>query len=451
MRVSPVARDGVHLVWAGAARGLTVTTGPGIPAVFASADAPPRVKGGRGAWTDLAAAADRALVGATLERVCAGTRPAALVFEFAGGARLALLVRGNAAVLRLDVPGEAPRGLPGGAGPHAEVPAQLAEFGDVTDDDAARAGLPEDLAAWHAAAAAAALLEARRDALRRGIEREAARVARAQAAIAREEAGAPEPQLLRRRAEALLAAGPRALPGPDGTFDVEDPYAPGTRFAIPADPPGGRAHETAERLFGRARKQERGRTVRAARTRELGERGVALAALGDRAATAESLEEIEAGEVAARTLGLGLGLGRAAGGPRAPGAGPPRRAAGEESGAPRAFRSPNGFEVLAGRSAAQNDRLTFAVAGPDDLWLHVKGHAGAHVVMRLGGRRPEPEDERYAARIAASLSQAPPGETVDVHLAARKHVRKPKGAAAGAVTVTKGRVIRVRVEPPPKG
>ena len=33
----------------------------------------------------------------------------------------------------------------------------------------------------------------------------------------------------------------------------------------------------------------------------------------------------------------------------------------------------DGFEVLVGRSAADNDHLTFRVAAPRDQWLHVAG------------------------------------------------------------------------------
>jgi predicted ribosome quality control (RQC) complex YloA/Tae2 family protein len=42
-----------------------------------------------------------------------------------------------------------------------------------------------------------------------------------------------------------------------------------------------------------------------------------------------------------------------------------------------------GFEVLIGRSARDNDELTFRIARPRDYWLHAAGHAGSHVVIRL--------------------------------------------------------------------
>ena len=42
-----------------------------------------------------------------------------------------------------------------------------------------------------------------------------------------------------------------------------------------------------------------------------------------------------------------------------------------------------GFEVLVGRGDEDNDHLTFDVAEPRDLWLHVAGGTpGSHVIVR---------------------------------------------------------------------
>ena len=43
----------------------------------------------------------------------------------------------------------------------------------------------------------------------------------------------------------------------------------------------------------------------------------------------------------------------------------------------------DGFEILVGKGEEDNDNLTFGVAEPNDLWLHVGGGtAGSHVVVR---------------------------------------------------------------------
>ena len=42
-----------------------------------------------------------------------------------------------------------------------------------------------------------------------------------------------------------------------------------------------------------------------------------------------------------------------------------------------------GFEVLIGRGAEDNDYLTFDVAKPFDVWMHVAGGTpGSHVIVR---------------------------------------------------------------------
>jgi len=53
---------------------------------------------------------------------------------------------------------------------------------------------------------------------------------------------------------------------------------------------------------------------------------------------------------------------------------PSRRAQGPPG--VRAYRSSDGFEVLVGRNASDNDRLTFRIAGPHDLWFHSADYPG---------------------------------------------------------------------------
>ena len=44
----------------------------------------------------------------------------------------------------------------------------------------------------------------------------------------------------------------------------------------------------------------------------------------------------------------------------------------------------DGYEVLVGKGARENDELTFGVASPRDVWLHAAGYAGATSLS--GGR-----------------------------------------------------------------
>ena len=106
-----------------------------------------------------------------------------------------------------------------------------------------------------------------------------------------------------------------------------------------------------------------------------------------------------------------------------------------------------GFEVLIGRSAADNDQLTFRVAKPTDGWLHVAGGTpGSHVVIRNPDRVTVPKSviER-AASYAAWYSKARAGGSVEVHYCRISDIRKPRGAPAGLVHLE--RYSRVRVRP----
>jgi predicted ribosome quality control (RQC) complex YloA/Tae2 family protein len=108
----------------------------------------------------------------------------------------------------------------------------------------------------------------------------------------------------------------------------------------------------------------------------------------------------------------------------------------------------DGFEVLIGRSARDNDDLTFGVARPRDLWLHAAGYAGSHVVIRV------PEDSvevprsvvEKAASYAAWHSKAQNARgKVEVHVCRAADIRKPRGVPAGTVELR--RYDRVKVYP----
>jgi predicted ribosome quality control (RQC) complex YloA/Tae2 family protein len=105
-----------------------------------------------------------------------------------------------------------------------------------------------------------------------------------------------------------------------------------------------------------------------------------------------------------------------------------------------------GFEILVGRGEDDNDVLTFDVAQPDDLWLHVgDGTPGSHVVVRnpQKGALPKPVIERAAA-LAAWYSKSRSASKVEVHYCRASQVSKPRGAKAGLVELSDHSNIRVK-------
>ena len=105
-----------------------------------------------------------------------------------------------------------------------------------------------------------------------------------------------------------------------------------------------------------------------------------------------------------------------------------------------------GFEVLVGKGARENDQITFRAADPHDLWLHAAGYAGSHVVVRNPTRLAELPREvvQRAAELAAYHSKAREARgKVEVHLCRAADVRKPRGFPAGKVQLRRWDTVKV--------
>lgn len=112
------------------------------------------------------------------------------------------------------------------------------------------------------------------------------------------------------------------------------------------------------------------------------------------------------------------------------------------------FDSSDGFLILRGKNAKANDQLVKR-ASPFDYWLHAAQAPGAHVLLRRDHPSVEvPERSlREAAALAALRSDLAGEAAADVLCVEARHVRKPKGAAAGAVEVDSSRTLRVALDP----
>lgn len=111
----------------------------------------------------------------------------------------------------------------------------------------------------------------------------------------------------------------------------------------------------------------------------------------------------------------------------------------------------DGFEILVGKGARDNDRLTFGVASPADLWLHASGFAGSHVVIRNPDHLdPIPREVvECAAQLAAHHSKAREARgKVDVHVCRVADVRKPRGFPPGKVQLRRWESVKVYPKDP---
>ena len=110
----------------------------------------------------------------------------------------------------------------------------------------------------------------------------------------------------------------------------------------------------------------------------------------------------------------------------------------------RRYLSTDGYEILVGRAARDNDHLTFRVAQPNDLWMHAGDYPGSHVVVRNPTRKEIPQRTIIeAAQLAGRFSQASEDAKVVVHYTERKFLSKPRRAAPGLVRMSRFRSITI--------
>jgi predicted ribosome quality control (RQC) complex YloA/Tae2 family protein len=106
---------------------------------------------------------------------------------------------------------------------------------------------------------------------------------------------------------------------------------------------------------------------------------------------------------------------------------------------------PGDWQVFAGRTDAANEFVSLELAQPGDLWFHIRGMPGGHVVLRVPtGATPDRVTAELAASIAAFHSKARSAGTVAVSCTEGRHVSKPAGARPGTVNIRKERVLKVR-------
>jgi len=111
----------------------------------------------------------------------------------------------------------------------------------------------------------------------------------------------------------------------------------------------------------------------------------------------------------------------------------------------RKLISSDGFLILAGKNAKDNDKLTVQIANGNDLWLHTRGRPGTHVVVRAQRNKDFPHQTIVeAAKLCAYLSKCPDRCVEDVSYTLRKHVTKPRGAKPGLVLLAASKTISVK-------
>lgn len=118
----------------------------------------------------------------------------------------------------------------------------------------------------------------------------------------------------------------------------------------------------------------------------------------------------------------------------------------------RTFLCAGDISVRVGRSARDNESLCFQYARGNDLWLHARDTAGAHVVISHSVKPYQAavaDDALFtdAAHLAAWFSPQRNEAVAVVQYTQIKYLRRPaKGSAAGTVVVSQEQVKHIKID-----
>ncbi len=269
-----------------------------------------------------------------------------------------------------------------------------------------------------------------RSKLSKVVRGELKKVTRTLSLLKQEERVAQDADLYRKWGETLLIHLSRIPPGGQ-EVEVEDPYNPKETLRIPI-PTGLKPSKAAQEYFRRYSKLKRKAKAVTIRKEELETRRRYLEELDWLLGSAPDLRELEL--MREELVEQGLIKGEK---PKKSNVLPYR-----------VFRSSRGNTILVGRHPRGNEEVTFRRSDRRDLWFHVRGYPGAHVILK--NPQPSNEEIQEAATLAAYFSKARQAPAVEVDYTQRRHVRKIPKAAPGLVTYTDFSTIRVKPQMPPE-
>lgn len=108
--------------------------------------------------------------------------------------------------------------------------------------------------------------------------------------------------------------------------------------------------------------------------------------------------------------------------------------------------SSDGFTILCGRNQEENRQVTFRESKGSDIWLHLKGAPGAHVVIKAQKNKTVPLNTLLeASQLCLYYSKVRKGKRAEVDYTPRKNVKAIKGTLA-EVTYTGNKALYVEAD-----
>ena len=112
-------------------------------------------------------------------------------------------------------------------------------------------------------------------------------------------------------------------------------------------------------------------------------------------------------------------------------------------------KSSDGWLIYIGRNRNENDVLISKLAAPQDIWLHVQGQEGAHVLIKNPNKQDPPGTTlKEAAQLAARFSRISLGSKVRVVYTHCKYVKKAGKDKPGLVRYENEKTIEVDTSAP---
>ena len=107
------------------------------------------------------------------------------------------------------------------------------------------------------------------------------------------------------------------------------------------------------------------------------------------------------------------------------------------------FHTAAGLKIWVGKSAANNEKLTFSLAKGSDWWFHVSGYPGSHVVLKVEkNKEPDLESVQDAIQLAIAYSKGKDKGEVEVCVTQCKYISRMGKGKTGKVQVSKHRNVQ---------
>ncbi|MBP2025267.1 Rqc2 family fibronectin-binding protein [Peptoniphilus stercorisuis] len=97
------------------------------------------------------------------------------------------------------------------------------------------------------------------------------------------------------------------------------------------------------------------------------------------------------------------------------------------------FKSIDGYKIYVGKNNKQNEELTLKIASKEDMWFHVKGGAGSHVIIKNNGEELSEEAINECATLAAYYSSFKNSNNVEIDYTTRKNIKRHPSKVPGLV------------------